>query len=99
MFGFFSKKEDPAVPVKRSKNYFKGVAAIRSVMFRHGPDKMQIMSIYVPDAIKWLQENQTDKGWCNVNIVPMQDPDDKRSHVAYLNERLTPRHDKGTEQD
>ena len=84
MFGLFKKKDK-----EKSKNYFKGVMAIRTVPYK-GDQQKQIMSIYVPDAVKWLQSNCTANGWCNINIVPMQEQSEKRSHVAYLNERLTP---------
>lgn len=80
MFGFFKKKP---------KNYFRGVMAIRTVPYKND-DKKLIMSVYVPDAIEWLQANCTSDNWCNINIVPMSEPSEKRSHVAYLNERLTP---------
>lgn len=93
MFGLFKKKEK-----QKPKNYFIGVMAIRTVPYR-GDDSKLIMSIYVPDAVKWLEANCTEEGWCNVNIVPMAEQSEKRSHVAYLNERLTPVPDKNDRED
>lgn len=70
------------------KIYFQGVSAIREVPFAENLSKL-ILSGYVPDMIIWLQEHATADGWININIVPKQFATDQRTHVAYLNERLT----------
>lgn len=71
-----------------SKNYAKGVSSIREVPFRDSETKL-ILSAYVPDLVHWLQENCTDDGWININIIPKADKNERRSHNAFLNERLT----------
>lgn len=81
-FGIKEKKQ------ASQKIYFHGVSAIKAVPFMEGEEKL-IMSGYVPDMVVWLQSNCTYDGWININIVPKKDKTETRSHVAYLNERLT----------
>lgn len=81
VFGFKVKNQVP-------KKYWNGVSALRAVPFKEGEEKI-ILSGYVPDMIVWLQENCTNAGWINVNIVPKKDKTETRTHVAYLNERMT----------
>ncbi len=77
------KKDKP-----HQKKYFHGVTAIKAVPFMDNEEKL-IMSIFVPDALVWLQTNCTENGWININIVPKKEKTEGRTHVAYLNERLT----------
>lgn len=84
---FFKK---PFVKTQKAepKKYFHGVSAIRSVPFQENESKL-IVSGFVPDMIVWLQQHMTEDGWININIVPKKEKTEGRTHVAYLNERMT----------
>lgn len=79
-----SSKPDKIEP----KKYFHGISAIRSVPFQESEEKL-IVSGFVPDMVVWLQQHMTDDGWININIVPKKEKTEGRTHVAYLNERMT----------
>jgi hypothetical protein len=79
------------------KKYFQGVSAIREVPYGNESERKIIVSGYVPDMMVWLQENCTEDGWININIVPKQTPTEQRTHVAYLNERMTKSNGKSEE--